>query len=167
MVILDESTTEELPSRLEPLLDIENYLHYLAVSVLIHNSDGYFNNFRLHLDPAIGKFQFFPWDFDRLFVFDGRRSTIRGANNLSKRLLEVTEYRHRYRDILTELMNSKLTADMLDRTFDNTVNNLSSAYEADRFLSASGVSMTKHAQRIKERNRLWYDKIQADLTELD
>jgi len=54
---LDASTPENLPARVEPLLDVENYLRYLAVSVLLHNWDGYFNNFRLHLDPQIGKFQ--------------------------------------------------------------------------------------------------------------
>ncbi len=166
LVLLDETPAESLPARIERLLDVENYLRYLAVSVLIHNWDGYFNNFRLHRDPRIGKFQFVPWDMDHILTMHPTRSNIRGANKLSERLLANAGYRARYRAILTELLDERLAVEELNAQLDATAQRLAPAHEADRFLSAGGISIFEHARRVQEFNRAWYIKIREDLENL-
>ena len=165
---LDEATPENLPARVEPLLDIENYLRYLAVSVLFHNWDGYFNNFRLHLDPQIGKFQFIPWDLDNLLEFYAGRSRLEGANELSAKLLQVPAYRRRYKQILLELMDEKLTVASLDAQIDETAAKIAPAFAADRFLTARGSkALTEHVTETKQFIRDWYAKIRSELGRLD
>ncbi len=163
---LDASTPENLPARLEPLLDVENYLRYLAVSVLLHNWDGYFNNFRLHLDPNTAKFQIIPWDVDNLLELHPR-SRIEGANELSEKLLQVPAYRQRYRQILLELMDEKLTVARLDSLIDVTAAKIAPAYAADRLLTAAGTPLSQHAANVKQFIRDWYEKIRGDLVRLD
>ncbi|MEK7729773.1 MAG: CotH kinase family protein, partial [candidate division KSB1 bacterium] len=166
LVLLDEATPETLPSRVESLLEVENYLRYLAVSVLIHNWDGYFNNFRLHLDPRVGKFQFVPWDMDHILTLHPARSNIRGANKLSERLLMNAEYRARYRAILLELLEERLRVEDLNAQIAVTALQLAPAYAADRFLSSERVTIFEHAERVAEFNREWYAKIRRDLETL-
>ena len=165
---LDEATPENLPARVEPLLDVENYLHYLAVSVLFHNWDGYFNNFRLHLDPQIGKFQFIPWDLDNLLEFYAGRSRLEGANELSAKLLQVPAYRRRYKQILLELLDEKLTLASIDAQIDETAAKIAPAFAADRFLTARGSKpLTEHVAETKQFIRDWYAKIRNELGGLD
>jgi spore coat protein H len=164
--MLDASTPETLPARLEPLLDVENYLRYLAVSVLFHNWDGYFNNFRLHLDPHIGKFQFIPWDVDNLLELNSARSRLEGANELSEKLLQVQAYRQRYRAILLELLDEKLPVARLDSLIDVTAMKIAPAYAADR-LVAAGTPISQHVADVKQFIRNWYEKIRQDLVKLE
>lgn len=166
--ILDDSTPENLPARVEPLLDVENSLRYLAVSVLLHNWDGYFNNFRLHLDPQIGKFQFIPWDLDNLLEFYEGRSRLEGANALSEKLLAVPVYRRRYKQILLELMDEKITIARLDARIDETAANIARAFAADRFLTATGNKpLLEHTTETKQFIRDWYAKIRGELGKLE
>lgn len=166
--ILDDSTPENLPARLEPLLDVENYLGYLAVSVLFHNWDGYFNNFRLHFDPQIGKFQFIPWDLDNLLEFHPTRSRLEGANELSEKLLAVPAYRQRYKQILLELMDEKLTVASLDLLIDDTAARIAGAFAAERFVTAAERRpLTEHVAETKQFIRDWYAQIRGELGRLD
>ncbi len=162
LVLLDETAPEHLPARIEPLFDVENYLRYLAVSVLIHNWDGYFNNFRLHREPRLGKFQFVPWDMDHILTLHPTRSSIRGANKLSERLLANAEYRARYRALLKAMLDESLSVEKLNAQLETTAQRLAPAYEADRFLSSTGVAIAAHAARLQEFNRAWYAKIRED-----
>jgi len=161
--VLDGSSPDELPSRLEPLLDVESYLSYLAVSVLFHNYDGYFNNFRMHRERPTDRFTFIPWDVDHLLESHPTRSTIWGANELSQKLLAVSAYRQRYRQILIDLMDQKLTPENLDELLDETAAKINQAFAADRLLSAPGKSVFDYAAARKAFIREWYAKIRQDL----
>jgi len=166
--ILDAATPENLPAQVEPLLDVENYLRYLAVSVLLHNWDGYFNNFRLHLDAPIGKFQFIPWDLDNLLEFYEGRSRLEGANELSEKLLKVPAYRRRYKQILLELMDEKLAVARLDARIDEIAAHIARAFAADRFLTAAGNKpLIEHVAETKQFIRDWYAKIRGELVRLE
>jgi spore coat protein H len=161
---LDAATPENLPERIEPLLDVENYLRYLAVSVLLHNWDGYFNNFRLHLEPQIGKFQFIPWDLDNILEFNPEHDRLEGANELSAKLLEVRAYRQRYKQILLELMDDKLTVASLEARLEETALKIAEAFAHDRFLTAPGNKpLGEHLAGAKLFIRKRYDRIRREL----
>jgi len=164
ITVLDESSANELPSRIEPLLDVENYLRYLAVSVLFHNSDGYINNFRLHKNNPEEKFFFIPWDVDHLLEPHRTRSTIFGDNELSQKLLSVPSYRQRYRQILLELMDDKLRVELLDEKLDETAAKIANAIAADRLLGGNAFDT---AEKRKASILGWYEKIRGDLVLLD
>lgn len=61
---------DELLDRLEPILDIDNFLHFWALEVIIGHWDGYSgrnnNNFYIYRDPTTQKFTFIPWGIDAI-----------------------------------------------------------------------------------------------------
>ncbi len=67
--VLDETAPADLPEALDPLLDIDSVLWFLAVDVALLNSDGYWtraSDFSIYLDPS-GRFHILPHDMNEAF----------------------------------------------------------------------------------------------------
>ena len=75
--VLNETPQDQLVSKLEPLLDIDSTLWFLAYDVAFINSDGYWtraSDYSIYLDEA-GKFHIIPHDMNESFreMRSGRR----------------------------------------------------------------------------------------------
>ena len=67
--VLNETPQDQLVSKLEPLLDIDSTLWFLAYDVAFINSDGYWtraSDYSIYLDEA-GKFHIIPHDMNESF----------------------------------------------------------------------------------------------------
>ena len=67
--VLNETPVGELESALEPILDVDGVLWFLAVDVALINSDGYWtraSDYSIYLDPD-GKFHILPHDMNESF----------------------------------------------------------------------------------------------------
>lgn len=67
--VLNETPTEKLVDELEPILDLDGVLWFLAADVALINSDGYWtraSDYSLYLDPK-GKFHVIPHDMNESF----------------------------------------------------------------------------------------------------
>ena len=67
--VLNETPQDQLVSKLEPLLDIDSVLWFLAYDVAFINSDGYWtraSDYSIYLDPD-GKFHIIPHDMNESF----------------------------------------------------------------------------------------------------
>ena len=54
---------------LEPLVDVDEFINFWAMELLITHVDGYArntNNFYMYHDPATGRFNFIPWGIDSI-----------------------------------------------------------------------------------------------------
>ena len=59
-----------LLTRLEPLVDLDDFTTFWAMEVITRHWDGYAsntNNFYIYADPDTGRFQFIPWGVDGAF----------------------------------------------------------------------------------------------------
>ena len=66
---LKHTPTEKLPEAIEPLVDIDGLLWFLALDVTLINNDGYWvrsSDYSIYLDPN-GKFHFIPHDMNEAF----------------------------------------------------------------------------------------------------
>jgi len=64
--VLSETPLERLAAELDPILDIDGALRFLALEVALANSDGYWaraSDYNLYLDPA-GRFHILPHDMN-------------------------------------------------------------------------------------------------------
>lgn len=64
------ATPEERWKRLDELVDIDNFLRFVALELMTNHWDGYSqnrNNYRLYFDPATNKARFFPHGMDQMF----------------------------------------------------------------------------------------------------
>lgn len=67
--VLNETPTDQLESVLDPILDVDGVLWFLAVDVALINSDGYWtraSDYSIYLDPD-GKFHILPHDMNESF----------------------------------------------------------------------------------------------------
>lgn len=66
---LDQTPPEQLQAALEPLVDLDGLLWFLALDVALINNDGYWvraSDYSIYLDPA-GRFHFIPHDMNEAF----------------------------------------------------------------------------------------------------
>lgn len=66
---LKETDPAQRWTKLAPLLDVDRFISYAAVEVLLWHRDGYVldrNNYRIYHDPASGQMVFLPHDVDQI-----------------------------------------------------------------------------------------------------
>lgn len=94
-----ESNLGQRLARFESLLDIDRFLSFVALDVILWNWDGYAlnrNNWRLYHEPGRNKLVFMPHGLDQLF-WRPEASVLPGMQGLiAKTALEIPELRSRY-----------------------------------------------------------------------
>jgi len=118
--VVTQTSTSELPAKLEPIFNVNSFLKYLAVEALIGHWDGYSynkNNFYLYKNTSTGKFEFIPYDVDNTFGIDwfnvdwATRNVNSWASSqdrpLTKKILSVDVYRKRYLFYLKQLLSNQ------------------------------------------------------------
>jgi hypothetical protein len=114
--ILNQTPIADLPCALERKFDVDSWLRYAALDVLMGNWDGYIynkNNYYLQLDYHTGQFHYLPYDLDNTLGIDwvGQNWTTRNVMSwapssesrpLFKRLLQVPDYSARYQNYIRE-----------------------------------------------------------------
>lgn len=111
-----EVPDDQLLDALEPLVDVDHFLTFWAMEVLIGHWDGYANNtnnFYVYRDPTSGRFEFIPWGIDGTFVDqnpfpDGEAppKSVFATGLLARRLYLLPETRDRYVARLRELLDT-------------------------------------------------------------
>lgn len=101
---------EELVDSLRRVIDLEQFVDFWALEVLVQHTDGYAsntNNFYLYADPSDGRFDFIPWGTDGvLYGEDGSGSVVYANGVLANRLYNTDEGREFYLDSLQGLLKS-------------------------------------------------------------
>ena len=72
--VLNETPAKDLPRAIEPILNVDQVLRFLAIDVAVVNSDGYWtraSDYSIYLQPS-GLFHIIPHDMNEAFR-DGRR----------------------------------------------------------------------------------------------
>jgi spore coat protein CotH len=104
----------EFAREVETYLDMEQFLRFLAVNVLLSNLDSFLmgsQNHYVYLDPVSNRFQILPWDLDSSFgampLVGTAETRIRQSidhpdidNKLIERVLAIENYRTQYRDYI-------------------------------------------------------------------
>lgn len=106
----------QFQAEIEKLLDVKNYLQWLAGAVCTQNFDGFIHNYALYRDHKKEKFSIIPWDYDATW---GRNVNgnelnhtylpLEGYNTLSARLLDVPSFRLSYCELLQSIFRDHFT----------------------------------------------------------
>lgn len=111
----------DLAKRWEQLaqrLDLERFITYLAMEVMIWDWDCYAmcrNNYRVYHDPAADKIVFMPHGMDQIF-HNPRGSIFPEMKGLvAKAILEMPEGRRRYFERMARLIETLFTQEQMDR----------------------------------------------------
>ncbi|MED2971283.1 CotH kinase family protein [Fictibacillus sp. B-59209] len=116
------SSEKEFPSRIEPLLDIDQYFRWLAGAVCTQNFDGFIHNYALYKNGENKRFEILPWDYDATWgrdihgdVMGNKYVPIEGYNTLTARLLLHKPYKRQYKRIMEEILDDAFTCRALEQ----------------------------------------------------
>lgn len=111
-----ESEGAEMLAKLEPLVDLDQFLRYWAVETIVGHWDsfaGNLNNFFIYYDQTTGKVTFIPWGTDdsfsktHTFLPSGQRPVATYAySRLPHRLYAYEATRRRYHQVLREVLDA-------------------------------------------------------------
>lgn len=106
----------QFEEEISKILEIDNYLRWLAGAVCTQNFDGFIHNYALYRNEETGRFSIIPWDYDATWgrnvngnVLSHTSIPIDGFNTLTARLLDVPNLRKQYCLILEEILNTTFT----------------------------------------------------------
>jgi hypothetical protein len=140
-------------SRLEKLLDLDQFIDFLALEIMTWHWDGYYmkkNNYRVYHDPDTGKLHFFPHGMDQMFWQPG--GPIFPPNErdglVSRGLIDTPEGRLRYRQRMAVLLTNVFTAERLTNHIAQIQSRLQPALHA---ISAEA-SSNQAKEAVKIRN---------------
>jgi hypothetical protein len=123
----DYASEDEFRRALESVLNVDDFLRYLAVSVILDNWDSYpytGNNYYLFNNPVSNRFEWIPWDLTwgenaQAPPFQRSGPTLAQRAPLYDRVLQVKQYRSQYAAYLDLLLrgwfNPRNIADLAGR----------------------------------------------------
>lgn len=119
--LLQQADDAEFEATLEDYLDVDQFLRFLAMNVLLSNLDSFLGgaqNYYVYLDTKTNRLRFLPWDMDISFgAFDmqGTPSSRRNlsidhpqtsANRLISRVLQMDRHKQTYHDYLSQYLDT-------------------------------------------------------------
>jgi spore coat protein CotH len=145
--ILNNEPDETFPFEIEKILDVDNVLRFLAVSVLIVHLDNYIGlGHNYYLYDNDGKFVIIPWDLNMAFgTFNSGLSSDQIINfyideptagavadrPLVDRLLSYQPYMDKYHAYLEELLDGAFNVDRMHSRIDELADLIRPYVEAD------------------------------------
>lgn len=141
--------TPDVAAFFDRSVDLDNYINYLAATVLIQHWDGFNkNHFLVHDLGGSGKWVVIPWDLDRTFgdhwqmrfdvawlpVLLGTEAApgVTGWNRLEDRFFSQPALRARFLDRLSELLETQFTPGKLFPILDQLEKEIGPAARMDR-----------------------------------
>ncbi len=130
--ISGDSAFEE---EIESYLDVDQFLRFLAVNVLLSNLDSFLGgsqNYYVYLNPETNRFQLLPWDMDHsfgAFILVGTLETRQqlsidhpqlDKNLLIERVLAMPRFKQSYHDYLNQYTDTLFNKEKMFRVIDKT-----------------------------------------------
>ncbi|EKN70051.1 spore coat protein H [Neobacillus bataviensis LMG 21833] len=118
IIITNTLSNEEFEQQIPQVLDIQKYLTWLAGVVCTQNFDGFIHNYALYQNSETGTYEITPWDYDGTWgrdlhgkPLDYDYIPITGYNTLTGRLLHSPDFKEKYRDILSTILDKDFTVE--------------------------------------------------------
>ena len=128
--LLNMADDEQFEQQLEEYLDIDQFVSFLSVNVLLSNLDSFLGgtqNYYAYLEPKTNRVQLLPWDMDHSFgsfillgTPDSRQKLSidhpeigEGSNRLIERVLSIPRIRTAYHACIEELMQDVFAQEKL------------------------------------------------------
>jgi len=143
--VLNNTPQNKFKEEIKKVFNVENFLKWLAMDVLLGSWDDYWflkNNYYLYNNPATGKFEFIPYDYDNTYGIDwvsrdwGTRNIYNWGSEGEERplvtgILSVPEYRNIYTQLISDYMDNEFAFEVQEPRIDKIKAQITPAAEAD------------------------------------
>ena len=157
------------------LIDVDEYLRFLVVNVVLVNQDSYLGmgkNYYVYLDPGSNRLNWLPWDLDlsmagyffcgtaaqRIHLSVDQPSSI--ADRLIRRVLAVPKFRERYHELMKKFLVTCFQRDRVFARIDEladiireAVKEENSTSSAEFYYSIDGRTASAGAANIEPKRR--------------
>lgn len=134
--------------KLNHALDLDRFISFMAMEVLVWHWDGYSmnrNNYRIYDDPATGKMVFFPHGMDQMFGEAGGAILPEMQGTVADAVIRTPEGRRRYLERIRALFNDAFNIQSLT----NRINEVY-AHIHPAIASMSSEAAREHAEAVSE-----------------
>ena len=149
VTIIDNEPDETFQTKIETIFNVNAYLKYMAVSVMICNWDGIVHNFNLYRDNTTGIYEIVPWDLDATFYFEDNLTAFPGNSSLLTKLLKYDKYKTQYKNYLEDYLKGCFSQEFINAQIEEMKNTIEDAYSEDKWLNASGYDLNMESENIK------------------
>jgi spore coat protein H len=146
---------QRLP-QLRKLLDVDSFLSFLAVGMLIAQHDSYalnHNNYRLYRDPDSGRFVMIAHSIDGSFTQNAMPINPPPKYILTKAIMEVPEARQLYRERVTTLFTNVFKLEVMTNRLHNAGAGLAQAAPNEHERTNILGRTERFIGRVKERHQ--------------
>ena len=132
--LLHQGDDGEFEARVEEYLDVDQFLRFLAINVLLSNLDSFLGgaqNYYVYLDTGSNRLQFIPWDMDVSFGAFDMEGTPASRRNLSidrpqtrenrliERVLAIGPHKQTYHKYLRQYLDTIFAEEKLSAQIDH------------------------------------------------
>jgi len=145
---IDTIKKENIIPDLNKYLDIDNYLKYHALNVILNNIDGFTNNIFFYKKNFNSPYQIIPWDFDKTFYLQ-LNIGIYNNNDIIKKLIQNDSCLNLYNYYLKNFLDNLVYEKKIFSQIDELTNIISKAYSRDPFLGRDEINLKFETDRLK------------------
>lgn len=150
--------------KLDALLDVDNFLSFMAIELMCCHWDGYCqnrNNYKFYFDPTSKKAYFFPHGMDQMFGDPNFGVLHVPGPMVASAVMSNPEWRGRYRDRVNELLPMFNPPDKLHQRLDQihartrpvlAAINANAANDHDNQLKGLKERLTNRAKNLVQQN---------------
>lgn len=111
---------QDFENKIIEYVNVDHYFRWMSGIIFTQNYDGFVHNYALYRNGETGLFEVIPWDYDATWgrdvngkVMEASYVPITGYNTLTARLLDVPNFRKKFRDLLEEILENQFTTDFM------------------------------------------------------
>lgn len=159
--------TSDLAARrlaLEKTLDVERFLSFVAVEVIVAHWDGYAlnrNNFRIFHDKGTDRMVFLPHGLDQTFQRKEMKASPEMVGLVAKAVLEVPEFKQRFRARELQLLTNTFQTEPWVKRLREVAARVRKELEASN--SSAATSYLSHAASFRRRMQQRFDGLRTEL----
>jgi spore coat protein H len=164
IAMINSYKNEDFEAEIPKILNLDQYLTWLAGVVCTQNFDGFIHNYALYKNSETGLYEITPWDYDGTWGRDlhGRPNDvdfvpITGFNTLTGRILHFPAFKKKYLGILSHILEETFTVDAQKKEIDSLINSLKPYIHLDPFIDTTDDRLDEEKKFIfnfiNERNR--------------
>ncbi|WML39803.1 CotH kinase family protein [Neobacillus sp. OS1-2] len=155
IAITNTLNNEQFAQQISHVLDVQQYLTWLAGVVCTQNFDGFIHNYALYQNSKTGRYEISPWDYDGTWGRDlhGKKLDydyipITGYNTLTGRLLHFPDFMEKYRNILSAALDKEFTVETQSEHIDDLFATLKPYLHLDPYIKTNAESLDREKEFI-------------------
>jgi spore coat protein H len=149
ILLLDNGSVEKIKTEVDKYWNVDAYLRYMAVSMLICNHDGIFHNYYINREQTSQQYEIVPWDLDLTFGTETVICAFPGTGNMMDKLMQIPEYRQLYKKYLSCYVNGCFSNANMMKKIEEMKQLITDAYANDPWFESNSDDLNAEAETLK------------------